>query len=326
MSNLNENNPKDTIQKRENNKSQILILYYNSSYFDFFSKVFTKNRGDYSLTGNKKHLAKADYIIIDISKIYGKVAKFKLFYHLLKKFLKRNGEQKWIACSGESEVNYPLLKNKFFMGFFDATVTYKQDSTIWTPYINAKKLNKIEETQPIPKTEKAMAAMFISSHINKSGREEIAEELMHFISIDSYGKFRNNRAIPEGREKKRSHEKMCIIAKYKFTIAFENSIAVDYVTEKFFEPLEVGSVPIYLGAPNIDEYAPNPKSFINVNNFRNIKELADYLRFLADNEHAYNEYLAWKKNGIKSPLLEKIKNRKKNNLQYLHEMICERKI
>ncbi|CAF4835450.1 unnamed protein product, partial [Rotaria sp. Silwood2] len=30
----------------------------------------------------------------------------------------------------------------------------------------------------------------------------------------------------------------------------------DYVTEKLWQPLAAGSVPLYLGAPNIDEWLP----------------------------------------------------------------------
>lgn len=42
-----------------------------------------------------------------------------------------------------------------------------------------------------------------------------------------------------------------LMAKYKFTIAFENAIGDDYITEKLWRPLMLGSVPIYLGSPSI---------------------------------------------------------------------------
>lgn len=49
----------------------------------------------------------------------------------------------------------------------------------------------------------------------------------------------------------------------KFTMAFENSASKDYVTEKFFQPILDGSVPVTYGAPNIADYAPGPHSIIN---------------------------------------------------------------
>lgn len=42
-----------------------------------------------------------------------------------------------------------------------------------------------------------------------------------------------------------------LMAKYKFTIAFENAIGDDYITEKLWRPLILGSVPIYMGSPSI---------------------------------------------------------------------------
>lgn len=38
-------------------------------------------------------------------------------------------------------------------------------------------------------------------------------------------------------------------ARYKFTLAFENADCEDYITEKLWRPLIVGSVPIYYGSP-----------------------------------------------------------------------------
>lgn len=42
-----------------------------------------------------------------------------------------------------------------------------------------------------------------------------------------------------------------LVAQYKFTLAFENAIGDDYITEKLWRPLIVGSVPVYLGSPSI---------------------------------------------------------------------------
>jgi hypothetical protein len=54
-----------------------------------------------------------------------------------------------------------------------------------------------------------------------------------------------------------------ISSQYKFNLVIENEILEDYVTEKFFEGLKTGSLMVYLGAPNIKEYAPALSSFID---------------------------------------------------------------
>jgi Glycosyltransferase family 10 (fucosyltransferase) C-term len=71
--------------------------------------------------------------------------------------------------------------------------------------------------------------------------------------------------------------KLATIARYKFTLAFENSICRDYVTEKFFKPLVAGSVPVYLGAPNIRELATAEHCFIDTADFEGPAELPAYL-------------------------------------------------
>jgi hypothetical protein len=76
---------------------------------------------------------------------------------------------------------------------------------------------------------------------------------MRYLQVHSYGKCLNNRALLEDTGRQTKLDK---VARYKFTLAFENSLTRDYVTEKSFDPLIAGSVPVYLGAPNIEEFAP----------------------------------------------------------------------
>ena len=42
-----------------------------------------------------------------------------------------------------------------------------------------------------------------------------------------------------------------LVSKYKFAIAMENGVCKDYVTEKFWRPLVVGTIPISFGTTNI---------------------------------------------------------------------------
>jgi alpha-1,3-fucosyltransferase 10 len=38
-----------------------------------------------------------------------------------------------------------------------------------------------------------------------------------------------------------------LLAKYKFLIAIENAVCDDYLTEKLWRTLQLGSVPLFLG-------------------------------------------------------------------------------
>ena len=58
--------------------------------------------------------------------------------------------------------------------------------------------------------------------------------------------------------------KMNVLRRYKFYLAFENSMVEDYVSEKMFEGLIAGSVPIYRGSQDIGQFLPSNMSVINV--------------------------------------------------------------
>lgn len=84
---------------------------------------------------------------------------------------------------------------------------------------------------------------------------------------------------------------------YKFSLAIENKFTDSYITEKLFYALDSGSVPIYFGAPNVWDFVP-PHSIIDGSKFRSMKELASYVKALADDPVAYAEYHAWRRCGV----------------------------
>jgi len=51
----------------------------------------------------------------------------------------------------------------------------------------------------------------------------------------------------------------------------------DYISEKIFEPMMSGSVPVYLGDEKIDEVVPSD-AFVDVRKFKNQADLLKYLK------------------------------------------------
>jgi alpha-1,3-fucosyltransferase 10 len=202
---------------------------------------------------------------------------------------KRPG-QRWVAWSMESDVNYPQLADPAFRARFDLTMTYRRDADVWTPYLGPDLLPDLV-TAPAPKTEAAPAVYIASNPRDRSGRDAYVRELMRHVPVDSYGRCRNNRVLPgdDGRA-----AKLATIRRYRFTLAFENSIAPDYVTEKFFDPLRVGSVPVVLGAPDVADYAPGADCYLDVRDFASPRALAERLRMLAADDVAYARHHAWR--------------------------------
>lgn len=217
----------------------------------------------------------------------------------LRNFAKRPG-QVWVAWSMESEVFYPLLSNVEYMKRFDLTMTYRFDSDVPVPYFDATTRTAILNP-PRPKTGRAPLVYINSNDFDKSGRLEYVRELMQYMPVDSYGKSLNNRPILEDHGRQ---TKLDIISTYKFTLAYENSRTRDYVTEKFYDPFEAGSVPVYLGAPNLADFVPGEHCYVDVDQFNGPRDLADYLLRAAADDIEYESYFAWKQQPLKKPFLD----------------------
>lgn len=200
--------------------------------------------------------------------------------------------QVWVAWSKESSQNYPVMQDPAFMAKFDLRMTYEADADVWSPYLPNRNWWRDVKSGPIPqKTASVPVAMFQSSRFNLSGRDRFVAELGGHIAIDSYGRFLKNRSM-EGPDLGAA-TKLETIGRYPFCIAFENSVCADYVTEKLFDPLKAGTVPVYLGASNVKDYAPQ-HSYVDASDFADARELAAYLRHLLATPREYEAYFAWR--------------------------------
>lgn len=79
----------------------------------------------------------------------------------------------------------------------------------------------------------------------------------------------------------RVRDKLSILSKFKFCLAFENASAPGYITEKIFDCFKAECVPIYLGAENIEKYVPE-NTFIDFREFNSYSELLNYLISIDD--------------------------------------------
>ena len=87
------------------------------------------------------------------------------------------------------------------------------------------------------------------------------------------------------------------LRQYRFTLAFENSLEEDYVTEKYWQALEVGSVPVVIGAPNIHDFEPSSMSIIHIPSLDEVPAAADKIKSLMQNPQEYDKMLDWKRTG-----------------------------
>jgi len=98
-------------------------------------------------------------------------------------------------------------------------------------------------------------------------------------------------ALPNYKRVLEQNEKFPTFAKYKYGLCFENIIHPEYsigYVDKIYDCLETRTVPIYWGAPDIGKYVPEG-CFIDVQKFKNYRELDDYLHEIDDER--YQDYI-----------------------------------
>lgn len=66
--------------------------------------------------------------------------------------------------------------------------------------------------------------------------------------------------------------KIQTLGKFRFNLALENCIFPGYLTEKIFDAMLAGTVPIYLGAPDIEDFVPK-ECFVDFRDYNDFKEL-----------------------------------------------------
>jgi glycosyltransferase involved in cell wall biosynthesis len=273
------------------NKNKTIVLLYNYLWNDLASEsLLSKLPENYILTTDRKYFNTSKAVVFHLP---------DLLENMEDDLIKQEN-QLWVAWNMECEENYPWMKDDAIYSMFDLRMDYHQDADVVYPYYTNFKeyLNREKVSEKENKV-----CMIISSSINQSGRMEYIKELIEYIDIDSYGKLYNNMTMVNdiGRE-----TKLQVYSKYKFVIAFENAICQDYVTEKFYDPLIVGSVPIYMGAPNIEELIPGDNCYINVRDYKSAKDLADYLKRCFQDNDEYMKYHKWRRKPLRKGFVEKV--------------------
>lgn len=71
------------------------------------------------------------------------------------------------------------------------------------------------------------------------------------------------------------------LSNYYYTFAIENYRSPGYITEKLFDPIFAGSVPIYYGSQNIKKYVPS-ECFVDLGCIGNLEALFEEMQYLID--------------------------------------------
>ena len=145
---------------------------------------------------------------------------------------------------------------------------------------------KLHRNQLYSERIRAVVASSESFKVDLFGRDWDKIFRLHSVVHPS---FLVNRGKLRTRYRGAIESKLSVLSTYRFGLVLENAIHPGYVTEKIFDCMAAGAVPIYLGAPDINDFV-NPKCFIDVRRF---SSWGDVFKFSAAmSEKVWSEYQA----------------------------------
>ncbi|MBU0579790.1 MAG: hypothetical protein KKA19_01320, partial [Candidatus Margulisbacteria bacterium] len=200
------------------------------------------------------------------------------FYLKLKKY------SSWFKhCFAFAGMQHNLYKHtKYHQMFFPEP--YNTSDFHLIPYEHKKFLTTIVSNKIINTFPKDLLLKAIYGKQVNSLYKERLRALEYFSTIDGFEFF--GRGWKQNLNSKLCkayrgtlNNKQTILKKYKFSLCFENAVFPGYITEKIFDAMFAGSIPVYLGAPDINKYIP-ANAFINLKDFKGHDDLYRYLRCL----------------------------------------------
>ncbi|KAJ9460388.1 Glycoprotein 3-alpha-L-fucosyltransferase A [Diplonema papillatum] len=201
---------------------------------------------------------------------------------------------------GESQEKHPEMYTDTYLSQYNAHVVYKKWSKYhfsWTQRFEQEFTNFAKtRKQWVPWEQRRTAVAVVSNcKYHTTNRSAVMAELDRLLQMKTQGReqlFMFGGCHP-GREKdiiKREHpsckvksekerykEKMCILRQYKFVVSIDNSRDEGYVTEKVYHALISGAVPLYAGAPDIEDFVPLPNSVLKIEPSASLGPIVDYM-------------------------------------------------
>ncbi|XP_020496818.1 alpha-(1,3)-fucosyltransferase 7 [Labrus bergylta] len=196
----------------------------------------------------------------------------------------RHASQYWVWLSMEPPVNN--LNVSQLNGLFNWTMSYRRDADISVPY-GKTVLGGDGRAFTAAPNRSCLVGWVVSRYQPQQARAAVYQSLKKSIPIQVYGRW---------NKKPLSNKKLLpTISKCFFYLSFENSEATDYISEKLWRnAFQAGVVPVVLGPSRAtyEALAP-PGSFIHISDFRSTEDLAVYLKLVAADRKAYEQYFQW---------------------------------
>ncbi|XP_034836324.1 alpha-(1,3)-fucosyltransferase C-like [Maniola hyperantus] len=220
----------------------------------------------------------------------------------------RSSTQKYMFVATDSSDNYPVC-NPLYDDFFNWTWSYRYDSTISYRFItiynthyqelgshfqwnyNMKPIDDAIKTQLASKSKAAV--IFMDKCSTRSRREHLIQSMQsslkkYNLTIDIFGK-----CGPKQCKRKNMNPCFWRLRKnYYFYLAFEDSIAYDYITDIVLNAYKNNAVPIVYGGVSYKRYLP-PGSYLDVRN-TTVEALVATMYESIKNREKYYDFFRWR--------------------------------
>ena len=164
---------------------------------------------------------------------------------------------------------------------FDESLLKRGDKYVFTPIASSRIIDKHANLYKKNK----LVSLIASKKKELSGhkfRHVIVNNLSRSYKMDLWGNA--YRPMPEGA-------KVLALAEYGFSITVENSKTENYFTEKLIDCFRTGTIPIYWGCPNVEDFFDKD----GILSFNDLDELEEILRNLSFEDY-YKRFESVKKN------------------------------
>lgn len=289
-----------------------LMLIYNTLSGEELSLKMKDFPADWVITADRQCFLKANVVVFYLSNLYRE----------LEYDLEQPNGQLWVGWYMEAENEYPWFRLPEIRENFDLMMSYRQDADVVYPFYRHEYVELLSQKVSTDHKQNK-CCMSASGRMHSGGRLQYLKELQKHTGINLYGMFSNSKHLQSNRE---IDDRPNIFREYKFVISFEDAIDTDYVTEKFFDPLIAGSVPVYFGAPNIDDFAPGDNSFVNIRNYKNPKALAQFINSCYEDEQLYAQFFEWKNRPLRQSFLQKAEVQKEHPFVRLCRIVDEKRM
>ena len=168
-------------------------------------------------------------------------------------------------------------------------------------YLSAAHIEDFRQSPVVSAVSREDAVLFLQTNCGTgTKREDVVRRLLEIAKdeskpwrVDARGKCMQNAGlIPRGAD---AGSVRAIMQQYKVSFSFENSEGEFYTTEKVYNALGAGMIPIYYGNPSIEEFIPHPMSIIDYRALGSPEALAAYLDAMMTNTTLFDSHHAWRR-------------------------------